>query len=330
MSVNLQNKEVLIIMPFYFSYQNTIKNEIIKCGGKPYFIDEDFDQDNFFDHLEYVYLKNKRNALSDKYYEKAMENLNLPNHLDYVLIIKGRTITENKLKFLKDKYSSAKFIMYQWDSVKKAKCALLIAKFCTQKYTFDPVDSKKYGWGYRPLFFDPINCSPKKKKKYDFVFICSLHSQRILVYEKLKEICLKSKKTLYKHIYCEKWSYIRQKWLHRNDSYDLATSDVSFKSLSLNETNRIYDESFCIVDYKFPEQDGLTMRSIEALGHKCKLLTNNENIINEPFYDSKNICVYKLNDFFIPKDFLREPYYEIDDAILKKYTIEGWIEDIFL
>ena len=327
MIVDLNKKNILIIMPFYFQYEQVIRNEIQQRGGNVFFINEDFDEDNFFIRVIRVYFLSVMGYIANSYYKKHFEEL--PDNIDYVLIIKGRTLTDKVLGLLSRKYEKAKFIMYQWDSVQRAQCALTVAKYCQKKMTFDPVDAENYGWGYRPLFFDEKKCVPKPEKKHKLTFICSLHSQRAMVHKKVKKLAQQLNLNYFFHIYCNKWSYMRQHFLKSAQSYDLDKEDVSFKKISLEKLNEIYDESFCIVDYKFPEQKGLTMRSIESVGHKCKLLTNNESIKKEPFYNANNVFVYRLEDFSIPQEFLSTPYQGVPAPIYHKYTIAGWVDDVF-
>ena len=70
------------------------------------------------------------------------------------------------------------------------------------------------------------------------------------------------------------------------------------------------------------------MRSIESIGHKCKLITNNINIYDEEFYDPRNVYVYDLNSFDIPMDFILSPYKDIKQDAYYRYTIDGWIDDV--
>ena len=45
---------------------------------------------------------------------------------------------------MKNKFSGAKFIMYQWDSCSNSPNALEIAKYFDKIFTFDREDANKY------------------------------------------------------------------------------------------------------------------------------------------------------------------------------------------
>ena len=83
------------------------------------------------------------------------------------------------------------------------------------------------------------------------------------------------------------------------------------------------------MDYTHPGQTGFTMRTIEALGNGCKLITNNPLVKDADFYDPNNILVYEGTDVEIPEWFVQTPYRKPDDAIYRKYSLTQWIADIF-
>ena len=66
--------------------------------------------------------------------------------------------------------------------------------------------------------------------------------------------------------------------------------------------NFIYSNSRCVLDSAQEGQMGLTIRVLEALGAKKKLITTNEDIVNYDFYNEENIYVYdgKTFDFNSP------------------------------
>lgn len=91
--------------------------------------------------------------------------------------------------------------------------------------------------------------------------------------------------------------------------------------------NKLYEYSMCVLDSPQAGQTGLTIRVLEALGAKKKLITTNPDIVNYDFYRPENIYVYKgkidLNNIFFKK-----PYMEIDNIIYSKYSLKSWLEEI--
>lgn len=95
-----------------------------------------------------------------------------------------------------------------------------------------------------------------------------------------------------------------------------------------------YDENInnvmhtrCIVDIVQANQGDLTLRPLEAMAFRKKLLTNNQNILDADFYDRNNIFVIGHDDWADIGDFLKRPYVAIDDEILRSYDVLTWIND---
>ena len=95
---------------------------------------------------------------------------------------------------------------------------------------------------------------------------------------------------------------------------------LPFKSLY-----EIYSKSRCVVDVEDPGQHGLTMRSIEVVGLKRKLITTNKDIVNYDFYNTNNIFVLDRNNPVVDETFIDMPYKELDPEIYDKYSLKRWI-----
>lgn len=322
----MNGTKVLLIMPFYFNYQEVIKENLIKRGYDVFMIDEDINEFSFLHRLVSVYAKNIYQTVVRNYY--ANEFSKLPSDIDVIFIIKGSTLSMKEFEVLKSKYPLAKKIMYQWDSVKNYEHAIEIANFCDFNYTFDPDDARLYGWKYRALFFNPSCYKKVKERNIDLAFICSLHSQRLRVFKQLLTFAKKNHLVLFDYLFSNKWSFYRQKYLCRNAAFDVNSKLLKFTPLPMAATIDVYNHSKALVDFKFSNQVGLTMRTIESLGHKCKLVTNNKRVVEEDFYNPHNIFVYDEDDFEIPISFLVSEYEPLPSDIYYKYSIEGWLDDL--
>ena len=72
------------------------------------------------------------------------------------------------------------------------------------------------------------------------------------------------------------------------------------------------------------------MRSIEALGAGKKLVTTNKSIVDEDFYNSQNIHILDREGLLeIPVGFFDVPFQAVPEDIYYKYSISGWIDEIF-
>ena len=81
------------------------------------------------------------------------------------------------------------------------------------------------------------------------------------------------------------------------------------------------------MDFVDPRQVGLSIRFFEGMYYKKKVITDNKMVKNYDFYHPNNIFVLE-NNYQDIHDFLKTPYYEISEEIVKKYGFSGWIRKI--
>lgn len=312
-------KTLLFIAPYFFSYEKYIANELEKLGYKVYIIYENVEEFSYLSKLM-IKLKGDKQTYYDNYYKKKISSIKF----DLVLVIRGSFLSLDVINYIKEYSPNAKFYMYQWDSVNNNSNALEIASSFDQVSTFDIHDAEKYKWNYRPLFY--INSSSRVgSRKYDVAYICTLHSQRIRVFQKLKKI--DGKKYLY--LYSKFSHFIKERYFHKNIDFDgISLNDVEFKPLSLEQVNVVMGESNIIIDYTHPAQTGFTMRTCESIGHRCKLVTNNKLVKEADFYNENNIYIYDTDNFEIPDSFLKIPFTELPQEVFNRYSISSWIKEI--
>ena len=241
-----------------------------------------------------------------------------------VLAIRAAFLSESIIEYIRSTSPDAKFYMYQWDSIKNNHNALVISTLFDKVMTFDIDDSKKYGWKYRPLFY--IKSADRSgKRKYDISFIATLHSKRVRIYQIIK----KSNRNCFLYLYSRCSHYLKERYINKNpDFLDVSFKEIKRKPLSLEETNTIMANSDIIVDFTHPNQSGFTMRTCEAIGNKCKIVTNNKNIVKADFYNPNNIFIYNEPNYDIPEYFIKRDYIELSDEIYERYSLTNWVNEI--
>ena len=91
-----------------------------------------------------------------------------------------------------------------------------------------------------------------------------------------------------------------------------------------NKYQRLVEKSRCLFDLPSPTQNGATMRTIEAMSMQCKLLTTNKYLINEKFYNKKNIMFWPINNPLELKKFLSTPF--DNNKISNILSLEEWLK----
>lgn len=85
----------------------------------------------------------------------------------------------------------------------------------------------------------------------------------------------------------------------------------------------------CIIDINQPDQQGLTLRPLEALLYEKKLLTNNQNIREEAFFHPDNIFLIKdETDYSAIKTFMDKPYTKVAPQLVNQYRTTPIIRSI--
>ena len=102
-----------------------------------------------------------------------------------------------------------------------------------------------------------------------------------------------------------------------------------YRALSSEEVMEVVASSKAVLDIQHPKQTGLTMRTIEMLGVKRKLITTNPAVKEYDFYNPQNILVIDRANPIVNKEFLESLYSPINEKLYYKYSLDGWIEYIF-
>lgn len=264
----------------------------------------------------------------EQYYTEQISKISNTKY-DYILVIRGEYTPVNTLKELKAVFKRAKLILYMWDSLKNNKGIELKWPYYDKVYTFDRID---YLAHQDQIFFLPLfyynSYLPKKKSekyKYDIAFIGTGHEDRVKIIKGIQKECQKYGLKMFSYIFLPHPLIFIKNKLFNKFYRNVSVQDIHFELLPTQKAYQIYALSKCVIDIESPTQCGLTMRTIEMIGLKKKLITTNKDIINYDFYNPNNIMVVDRKNFKINKEFADTPYVKLEDEIYKKYSLRGWL-----
>ena len=334
----LKGAKILFIGPKYFGYEKDICKKLEELGAYVYFLPENMDYINpIYSAINKLPIK-----VSEKFFEKHfIKKIMKCNEkdFDFVFLIRGKLITQGVLEHLKRVYKNAKFIMYQWDSIENVKNAQNLFKYFDEISTFDMRDYEKYSkesgkWKFRPLFYVDDFCIDKRNRSeydIDILFVGSYHSERNLFINGIKDFCKREGLKFFTYLYIPRFYFIKRK-LTSKEFRTVNLNEVQFKALSRYELIELVKRSKLIIDYQAHSQSGLTMRTIESIGAKSKLITTNEHVKYYDFYNPINIMIVNKENIGAQIDvsFINNDYVEIDQNIYEKYSLRNWILDIFI
>lgn len=326
----LKGKRVLFFYLSTFNYEVEIQKAMEREGA----IVDSFNERPTNSILARIMIRINRNLLSvyiNKYYDTIIEQTK-NNKYDYILFIKGESISKTIIENLRIHHPEAKVVMYVWDSIQNAKNAYKL-KECFDKFcTFDGKDSIDYNIPLLPLFYIPDYAeiaNQNNEKVYDMMFVGTIHSER---YEFIKGIVKQIEnaggKCFTRYYFPSKVNYFKQKWDNPNFR-NAKISDFVFESMPKTQLLEYYAQSLIQIDMQDPLQTGLTMRTIETLGAKKKLITTNEHVREYDFYRPNNILVVDRKNPIIDASFITSPYEDVPDDIYRKYSISSWLNFLF-
>lgn len=324
--------KLLLIMPRFFNYPELITEELENMGYEVDFFD-DRPSTNALVKAAIRINKNMIGRYIKQYFEVMMETVRNKEY-DVVFLISGQSLSfsEEMISEIKKSQDNAKFFLYQWDSQTNFPYIKEVQKYFDKCYSFDRNDVKKTpNLTFLPLFYSKIyenigsrNC---KEYKYDFCFVGTAHPKKYkfikMMSEQLKTVY--PKQFIY-FFFPSPIVYFYRKFMNK-ELRKAKYREFHYEPLKGKEMNDVYETSRCVLDSAQEGQLGLTIRVLEALGAKKKLITTNEDIVNYDFYRPENIYVYKgkidLNHIFFTDE-----YKNIDSTIYEKYSLKSWLKKI--
>lgn len=218
------------------------------------------------------------------YYNEACNN---PENLCFVFFETALTkYHEVFFKYLKEKYHGSKFVVYFDDLVSTFANTWsfnhsLADKYFDLKLSYDKGDCDKYGYLYYPTSYSVVNIKDRGDIEKSKLFFCGAAKQRydqiINAFGKCCEAGIKNDFVIARYDGNNKQEGIKY------IPYMLPYSEYLEHMI----------KSDCLLDVIQEGSKGFTVRVWEALVYGKRLLTNNKEILNAPFYDENQFCFFE-------------------------------------
>lgn len=328
----LTGKKIVFFSANFFGYHQEIKKKLESMGAEVDFFDER-PKNTFWTKALIRLDKRIMNRRIEKYYKEIISQTSNKRY-DYVFFLKAEVITLKMLRSLKNQQSHARFILYMWDSIRNSGRDIeeLFPVF-DKILSFDRKDvQENSSLVFRPLFYldDYEKLGENKEEpKYDISFVGTGHTDRYALVSKIKSACKTMGLRGYFFLYLQDPKVFLFRKAFQKSFRKAKYSDFAYTPLVKSEILDVIAQSHCVLDIQRDVQTGLTMRCVEVLGAKRKLITTNEDIVNYDFYDPNNILVIDRNDPKITNQFIKSPFQEIEDKVYKNYSLFNWVSEIF-
>ncbi len=324
--------KILLISPNFFNYHKMIIEELEAMGHSVDWYDDRPSTNPWIKAV--IRIKPTVIHYYIKEYFHKIKNTIKANQYDVVFLISGQSLSLNEtmIKEIRKLQPSAKFVLYQWDSLKNFPYIEKMEKYFDKCFSFDKIDvSTHENLVFLPLFFvrrfENIGKTAKTSFQYDFSFIGTAHPQKYMFVKKMtQQLKMAYSSQFIYYYYPSRIVYFYRKVANKELRH-ARYNEFHFEPLSFNEYDKIYRESKCILDSPQSGQTGLTIRAIEALGANKKLITTNSDIKTYDFYRPENIYVYE-GAFDYDAPFFNCPYKPIEESIYQKYSLRSWLKTI--
>jgi hypothetical protein len=323
----LNGKRILITCQKYFGYEERIVKRLIELGADVFYIDQRPDN-TLITKVVIRLIPFLYRAKIYFYYRKKIKGL---GKFDIILVIRVEGLSPSVLKCIKKTASASECILYMWDSFSNNKRAQRMLSSFDKILTFDPVDAQRMNIHFRPLFF----CSQRRvsevlQKNIDISFIGTGHSDRAKIINEIRKQYENLNKNYFFYIFLQTPILFYLRKIINDDFRKFHKSMFRFSPLKYDEYEKISEESKAVIDVEHPDQTGLTMRTFEMLGKETKLITTNKNIKKYDFYNDSNILIIDRLNPVLNEEFLEKDYQPLSRELYYKYSIDGWLEDVFL
>lgn len=228
------------------------------------------------------------------------------------VIVFDRNLGWSIIPYLKKKNGN-RIIAWYWNIVKKPFPKKYL-KYC-EVWSFDEEDCKKYGYRKNVQFYFKNIMLNAHDIEYDAIFVGKDKNRYDILKKMNSEMQKQGLNTCILII-------------KDNTSYD-NTNELYAKEMSYVQILDLIARSKCIIDVQQDGQTGITIRVLEALFFKKKLITTDKLIHKKNCLDKKNIYIWG-DECKNVMQFINEPYCDDSLNTEEKMSFESWIENFYL
>lgn len=218
------------------------------------------------------------------------------------IIIYSSKLTRYMPFVLNKRNSKLRIINWYWNTVDNETKPIKTDIKNIEYWSFDGSDCKEYGMKQNIQYYCPqenINCGDIEND----IYFVGRDKGREETINNIKDIATKQN-------------------LKCNFNIVYGNSLIPYK-----EVRKEIVKSRAILEINKENQSGLTLRSLESLFYRKKLITNNISIMNYNFYNQDNIFIIGKDNIDELDIFVNRKYNNSADEYIKEYDLEKWFNN---
>lgn len=229
-----------------------------------------------------------------------------------IIIVHMSWLTNSLPAYINKVNPKAKVIAWYWNSVNFSTPPSSIKGIC-EKWSFDPSDCKNYGLKFNHQYYFKSLVKPCEEEPLYDVYFCGSDSGRgCLLVDFYKQFSSVGLNSLFQIVF-PKYEKIPEKLKSARIGYPDVIKNI-IKSRSLLEITR-------------DGQSGPTLRLMEALFYKKKVITTNKSVKEEPFYNPQNIFIIGERPTEDLYDFVKSDYIDPGEKFIEMYDVKNWLNN---
>ncbi|MGB4779258.1 glycosyltransferase family protein [Microbacterium sp.] len=321
--------QILLITPSFFGYERSIADAFRAAGH----VVDVFDERPSNKAWARAAVRVAPAVLSyriARHYRSLVARIESADY-DALLVVKGEVVPSWFLEWFIEYNPRAVRAYYTFDSLSNSPQGLRLLSRFDHKFSFDPRDVESHpGFRYKPLFYSTEYAPSGAARDLDISFVGTLHGDRYAFTQAVASGIPGERKLLYYFIPAAWFFWLRK--LTSGDVRPVRRNDVQTSPLSRDDTVRLMQRSKAVIDVQRQGQAGLTMRTFEALATGAALITANEAVRGEAFFDPARVLVTPRDpDLIDPAEIERfttmQPAVGVAPAGFDDYSLASWVDE---
>lgn len=242
------------------------------------------------------------------YRELAKLNLNQGDTYNFILIESPQAICPGYVSSLKRRYPESTCTLILVNTLNEykemKKWVVNVEKTYDLVISCNKADSQKYRWEYFPDSYTPEpSIVPSDTPRYDVIFLAADKGRAQLAHSIYIELIEKGIKCLFMILGS------------RNPEFEDSGFIYLSKAMKYKEYLALVANTRCILEITAAGENYSTLRTMEAVSYGRKLITTNQWLRTEPFFDSRQMMILEPGKS-ISIDFIRQTHesYNVDSS----------------
>ena len=212
------------------------------------------------------------------------------------------------MKFIKKVNKEVRVIYWYWNPTLRVGIPDRKISNLAELWSFDPEDCRKFNLNFNTTFYFKNIVIIKSKIEFDVIFL-GFNKGRKKYLEELEKLLI-------------------QHGIHAHFQIipDREEDKKNYlKTIPYYEYLKLVSKTKALIDINSIGQSGLTLRAMESIFFKKKLICNDKSIIYQDFYKQENIFILGTDNEEKLKDFINSSYAPLDEMVIEKYDIKNWL-----